>query len=352
MHKMLPTDIIQLIMTYSTPQYKLPDWIDKSLHQQILNSDLLGSNPRATRYIRKNLPKYSIAQLASNPDPHVIHKVMMFSTFDPIGYYEAINLMKNPSTDKAFLEWAERKICEVIDSDVDKWARPERDAVLISFARINKFKGFYDKYLKNSQLLWTNTFNSTYPYFIDASEEVNEQYFIHMLMQCNTTDKQVQKVPAPLIIKKLEIMCGLAVPSSISDPKLSEQLGLVIGEIDPFYLSQNPGAIHILKARPGLINVLNVLNNPKVSVLIDAGVISSKINALWRTLQHNDPELVKIIGSKVKEPIKNIDTWIGGAIDLKNLLRNNNYMLEPDKSPRFFRRVIFSMLLKKLIWKI
>ena len=94
----------------------------------------------------------------------------------------------------------------------------------------------------------------------------------------------------------------------------------MLGRISPASISMNPGAIHILKALPHLIDKRTITCNPKFSQIIREGLISIDDVEWSCSTYYNDPELVKIIGENLHVLRK---------IRLTDIASNCNYLLEP-----------------------
>lgn len=328
-------DITQLMLTYAIPSYKLPEWIDKSIHKKIFGSENIISNPRAVQFIKNSMGKFEGYGFAANPSPIIENRVKSFvENYFSNDLTTIMNLMSNPTRDRNFLEWAKIHIYNFVDGMREKLDRDNYDNLMRRLLVNNRSRDFYDKYLADKYWAWV--FFSHYPYFPNESDDVNEQYFISILNKRPNSTTFAQKIPAPLIIKKLEIMCGLSKPDII-DQNISEKLGKILLDIDPCYITQNPGAIHILKARPGLIDDQVVYYNPKVSELIECGLVKPKLSKLLK-LGYNDPKLIDIVKNLVKEPIKDITMIEYGIM-------NNQNILLPSSNQKLIRRTMTHLFL-------
>lgn len=338
---MLPVDITLLVLKYLIPLYKLPDWVDPSIHKYILSSRYITSNPRAVLFIKKNLiDNYWGSEFAKNPSPIIMRHVQNL----PEEYFDDLcqiyNLMENPSDDPEFREWAKTKICKYIDK-VETFAGMHKIDTICEALRKNRSKEVFDKYLANSGFWPCFMYGDHYPYFTNETDEVNMRYFIIMLNQMKkyngvTEQASMQAMPVPLIIKKLSIMAKLSDPEPYPEQypdQIYEKVDILLGKhIIPKYISYNPGAIHILKARPDLIDPKTIYSNSKVGDLIECELVKPDLKTLL-TLTHSDPKIVDAIKKLIKEPCKKFS-------DIEDGIIHNHYIFEASGDLRLIRRVM------------
>lgn len=330
---MLPSDVSQLIIRYTIQSNKLPRWIDKSMHGEVIQLHRFGSNPRAAKYIMKNLSKFKIERLVSNPDPRIIKYVRSYvDTYRLDG--QTMGIIVNLSKDPDFIKWVENKVNEFMDKQMRKLPAEEFYDLLRIMLQGKLSKNFFDRYLAPDNELSERVFMDRYPYFPNESKEINEQYFITMLKKSKHIPFSVRNLPVPLIIKKLEIIYGLASSDTIPDPIISENLSILLRDKpdDKACISKNPGAIHILKAKPELIDSAAVLVNPNIGELIESGLVQATLPQLIK-LRTNDSKVFDIIKRTISEPIRDIDF-------IENLDVSNPYFFESYGETRLIRRVL------------
>lgn len=285
-------DILQLILRYATePVYTFIPQIPKNLYPQLKAE--LGPNPLATRYILKNLDKYSTEQIASNPHPRIIKEIMKrineknytMSEFKNI----IIKLASNINTDPDFTQYTQSIIFDFVDGAI---FFQDCESILKSLFKVYKSKKFYDKY-KNiySDADSTVLAHGSYPYFSDVSIEENEQELIKIFEQLQkwTSIHPAQSVNYPPLVRELEIACGTS-----SKKSESEFLKEIINPLVSAEICKNPGAINILKADPSHIMPYHVSFNPRVGELIELGLIGIK-DIRWDNLTTHNSNSLKII---------------------------------------------------------
>lgn len=314
---MLPFDVSQLIMRYNIELYRLPKWIDKSAHSQVLKLPGLGSNPRAARYIMKNLSDFPIERIASNPHPIVIEQIKSVLDANGLDEYLMCALMFNPSPEPNFIAWAENKINNFMGNQKQTLSSEQYDYLMIRALGSNRSKTFHDRYLLTNDDYSTRVFlNGHYPYFPNESDEINEQYFVSLLNRFPNIPVILGHIAAPPIIKKIEMQYGLAPPDSIQNPQIVDNLNTVFIGPDAFEgISANPGAINILKAKPELIDHEMVLENENIGELIECGLVSVDLPELIK-LRTRDSKVFDAIKKSVKVPITNSD--LISQIDVSN----------------------------------
>lgn len=329
---MLSFDVSQLVIRYTIESYKLPKWIDKSFHPEIFKIYGIGENHRAAKYIMKNLPEFPIERIGSNPHPKIIEHIKSYVETHGLNKHSMLHIMRNPSTDPDFIAWVDDKISNFMDEQARILSHDEFNELLMSSTHSNKSKKFFDKYLASDDNYSSRVFLNFYPYFPNESNETNTQYFISMLNKFYELPFCIGEIPAPLIIKKLEIIYGLAPPDSIPDQVISEKLSTLMRNMEPANISQNPGAIHILKAKPKLINALSLSHNPRVGEIIECGLLRVNLLRLL-TYRTDDSKVFDIIKKSIVKPIRDIaqikyiDVW-------------NQYLFESYDNMRLIRLVL------------
>lgn len=337
---MLPFDIIKLVLTYSTPiPYKLPAWIDKSIRNKIYRSSPFAKNPKNFRYILKNPEQFGY-EILENPAPEL--KFMIMARANQLSNSEIINakifrhIANNKSNDPGFIKFITDKIIRAIDEFIDQNSSDviELGNLFRLISRANTSKDIFDKYIYENcfsdEYYYGYTFSEKYPYFPNESEETNIEYFMKMFDKLKShpyglmNGIWMQAWPIPIIIKYLEIAYGLSETNSM-DFDTKQRLYELLGPLSNFQISRNPGAIHILKALPELIDSVSIYQNPRVGELIDLGIIKPKPKLNIRDMYHRTSQT-------------NSMNWLCDWDEM-----SQNELLEPVNSNRFMNWLIYDL---------
>lgn len=282
---MLPDDIINLVMNYSIePIYKLIPEILEKINK--FHSGFFGHHPKMVRKILKNPEKYNLHDITDNPHPKV-HKHMMTRPIDD--GYKCIWIASVRTDDPEFNEWREKIIFDYTDKLLRENIDPGNNTRWLE-AMIPKYKSkkFYDRYKSYINVPALQPFMfCQYPHFLDITEEESSIEFLRMLGEIEeyAPIPEIQGMNHPAIINELDIVHGFK-PKEFS----SEFIRKIMGPINPRYISMNPGAIHILKAFPHLIDEYFARANPKFIMMVDSGIITHPV--IHPKLEKNDPELI------------------------------------------------------------
>lgn len=326
----LPNDIAELILLYATiPLYKFVDWIDKSSYNRCYK--LMGSNPRAGRYILKNIDRYTLQQIASNPDPKIMEYVRKkLSTSEIILDKARIcsSLMANPTKDPEFIKF--------IVEYTDRYCQASNFDDYMGLINKNRSKLIYRKYFERYGMT-SEIFEGKYPFFIDCDEKENECMLIELIQKLideHTINISafVQSTNSPLILKRIKVKLGLEPETELNT--ISQLIDGQIGnDISKLFLSINPGSIDILRSCPDLIPKSGVDEIPFVAKLIKEGLVPlEKLFESAKFLTHNDPELLELITENLDRVINMDEKQLDGPkLSLFNLVERNHYVLVPIK---------------------
>lgn len=332
---MLQDDIICLVLTYSIePVYKLIPEIRNRIHK--LPFGCFGTNPK-NRYDILTYPKrYSIRQIIGNPHPKIEKHVMerinesIKNKSDFRYFYNELALVKTNNLE--YIKWIEKTIFNYADrlcenNGFSGWIRSIINNITgetqfyINLLKVlmSKYrsKKFYDKIhnVVNDDMYMMKY--GTYPFFLDISKEQNEQEFIRLLssLEKYAPIPQIQRIDHPAIINELEIIYGLNSDKSVSS---SEFIRKMMGPADPMCITMNPGAIHILKKNPRLINHYYASSNPKFMELVNCGLAHDlRYPIVRQKLEKENPLII----SSIVDILNTSDylfAWVGDKIFIQS----------------------------------
>lgn len=269
----LPTNIIKLLLAYTVePVYKLiPSLSEKMIN---LPTGCFGTNPKNRYDILARPEKYSFYDIINNPHPKIQKEVMrrteefIKKKLDIHDLY--INLASVKSNNSDYAKWIEKiifnyadRLCGNNNTGLIGWASNIQNYLsgqtalhmdsLTGLVSKYRSKKFYDKFYSVPNVDIELIKFGTYPFFLDISEEENQQEFIRLLknLEKRAPIPEIQRINHPAIINELEIIYGLNPDKSKSSSKFIRKM---MGPIELWYVSNNPGAAHILKTIPELKN--------------------------------------------------------------------------------------------------
>lgn len=296
----LPSDVTNLVLTYATePIYTFIPEIPKPSHQEIRAQ--LGTNPWASRYILKHLNIYNPHQIIANPDLRIISHTIKTLLLDGSSLNRRTlsriygNLLLNAPNESELIKQVET----LFFSDMESALGENRNGILLR--RIFSYcfsscrsKKLFDLYAERFGFTTNDLLAmGSYLFFADLTEEENSRELLRILENIRSpTDTRLgilpikQRTDHPIMIKELEIVCGISSEKSARTYR--------VHMLNPDEISRNPGAIHILQARPDLISYDSVVFNPKICTLIKSGIVKfSSIN--WKDLPNSRESLDLIL---------------------------------------------------------